>query len=60
MTIVGLLVVVILVVLLIWIIRQAGIQEPMRSILIGSIAVIILVAILYVLGVLPSGRIMIR
>lgn len=60
MTLIGLLVVVILVVLLVWVIRQVGISEPFRSILIGTIAVILLVCILYVLGLLPTGRIIIR
>lgn len=60
MTIIGILVLVILVVLAVWVVTQIGLQEPFRSICMVVILLIVILGMLYVLGFLPGGRIMLR
>lgn len=59
MTLIGILVLAILVVLAVWVIGQMGLQEPFRTIFMVVILLIVVVGMLYVLGLLPHGRIVI-
>lgn len=60
MTIIGILVLVILVVLAVWVIAQMGLQEPFRTIFMVAVLMIVLGGMLYVLGLLPHGRVVIQ
>ena len=60
MTIIGILILVILVVLAVWVIAQMGLQEPFRTIFMAVVLLIVLAGMLYVLGLLPHGRIVIQ
>ena len=60
MTVIGILVLVILVILMVWIIGQMGLQEPFRTIFMVVLLLIVLVGVLYTLGIVPHGRIVIQ